>query len=132
MATGAAVGAGASVAAGAVVAVGRIEDSLETEVVGRTVGGAALDAAAGHPRGERARIVVAAFAASALRAGLAAELRRANHERAFEQAAGFQVGEQCGRASIKNRTPVAVIAHDILVAIPVGPDFLGRGVFLGV
>ena len=52
-----------------VVAVGGVFGGLEAEFVGGAVSGAALDAAAGHPGGEGAGVVVAAFARPARRAG---------------------------------------------------------------
>jgi len=71
-----------------VVALGRILRRLEAELVARAVGRASLDATAGHPHGERARVMVAALA---LRGRLATELRLAHHERRVEEAVGLQV-----------------------------------------
>lgn len=69
-----------------IVAIGRVFSCFETEVVGAAIGGATLNAAAGHPGRESSGVVVAAFAC-ALRGGLTSELAGANDERAVEQAA---------------------------------------------
>ena len=59
-------------------------DGVEAEFVGRAVGDAALDAAAGHPDGEAVGMVVAAV--GPLGAGRAAELGRPDDDRLVEQA----------------------------------------------
>ena len=76
---------------GDVAAVG---DGVVAEVVGRAVGLAALDAAAGEPDGEAVGVVVAAVLA--LGAGRPAELAAPDDQGLLEQAALLQVGEQAG------------------------------------
>ena len=68
--------------------------SMPGEFVALAVGDAALDAGAGYPLNHRAAIVIAAV--GALAEGIAAELRAPHHERIFEQATLFQIGQQCG------------------------------------
>ena len=76
---------------GDVAAVG---DGVVAEVVGRAVGLAALDSAAGEPDGEAVGVVVAAVLA--LGAGGPAELAAPDDQRLVEQAALLQVGQQTG------------------------------------
>ena len=80
-----------------VVDVDRVLDGLVAELVGRAVGRAALDAAAGQPDGEAPVVVVAAhrrLAADQLDRRRAAELAAADHQRLVEQAAPLQIGQQ--------------------------------------
>ena len=74
-------------------------DRVQADLVGRAVGHAALDAAAGHPDREAVGVVVAAVAALAHRR--AAELAAPDHQRRVEQAAPLQVlaaGPRSGRS----------------------------------
>ncbi len=64
---------------------------VDAEVIGGSVGGAGLDAAAGHPAGETLGVVVAAVAA--LGVVDAAEFPAPDDQGVFHQAALFQVGE---------------------------------------
>ena len=68
-----------------VVAVNGLLGGFEAEVVGAAIGGATLDAAAGHPGRESSGVVVAAFA-DALRGRLASKLAGADDKCAIEQA----------------------------------------------
>ena len=111
-----------------VVAVGGVLGGFESKLVGAAIGGAAPDPTTGHPRGKRAGIVIAAFA-YALRGRLAAKLSGANDEGAIEQAPRLQIRQQRSGSGIENGPPIAVIAHEILMAIPVRSHFLRRGVF---
>ncbi len=110
-----------------VVAVGGVLSDFEAEFVALAVAGAAADAAAGHPRGEGTGVVVAADAR--LRAGLASEFRGADDEGVVEHALAFQIAQECGRAGVEDGAPVAVVAGEVFVAVPVGADGLGLGVF---
>src|SRR4051812_18021653 len=99
-----------------VVAVGGILRGLIAEFIACAIASPAPCSAAGHPSGECARIVIASLAA--LRCGLSAELTCANHQRGIEQAALFEIFEERARAAIKDRPPVAMVTHQILVAVP--------------
>src|SRR5262249_36951526 len=75
-----------------VVDVGGLINGVEADLVGSTVGDAALDPTPGHPGREAPGVVVAAVAA--LAHGRAAEFAAPDHERAVEQAAALQVFQQ--------------------------------------
>jgi hypothetical protein len=80
-----------------VVHVDRVLGDVVAEVVGRAVGEARLDAAARHPAGEAARVMIAAVVGRgelALRVVRAPELAAPDDQRVVEQAALFQVGDQ--------------------------------------
>ena len=82
-----------------VVDVDGILDDVVAEVVRLADDVAALDAGAGHPEAEAARVMVAAVVVlgeRALRIDGAAELAAPDDERVVEQAALFQIGEQRG------------------------------------
>ena len=86
-----------------VVNVDGLIDDVETEIVGGAVGHAAFDAAAGHPDGEGFTVVVAAVFVAvglALRVGRAAEFAAPDDERLIEEAAWFEVLDQCGAGLI--------------------------------
>ena len=82
-----------------VVDVDRVVGDVVAEVVGLAVGDAGLDAAAGQPDGEAARVVVAAVVVGGQRAlavDRPAELAAPDDQRVVEQAALLQVGDQGG------------------------------------
>src|SRR5262249_15236345 len=67
------------------------------EVVRLAIDDARLDAAAGHPDGEAARVMIAAVVVArqlALAVDRPAELAAPDHQRIVEQAALFQVGDE--------------------------------------
>src|SRR3954463_10433372 len=66
----------------------------EAEVVGRAIGHAAADAAAGQPGREAPVVVIAAVASFGGRC--AAELAAPHYERVFEQSTAFEIGQQRG------------------------------------
>ena len=68
-------------------------DGVEAEFVGRAVGDAAFDAAAGQPGAEALGMVIAA---GAFGAGRAAEFGAADDERLVQQSALLEVLEQAG------------------------------------
>ncbi len=90
----------------------------EADGVGGAEEGAALDAAAGEPGGEAVGVVVAAGAA--LGHGHAAELAAPDDERALEQAAALQVGEQGGDGFVGFGAHGGVVRFDVVVGIPAG------------
>ena len=88
------------------------------ELVGRAVGEAGLDAAAGEPDGEAAGVVVAAGAVL-FGVGRAAELAAPPDERVFEQAAPLEVGEQAGDRLVDGQGVVGVLGQ-VRVLVPGG------------
>src|ERR1700687_2130408 len=99
-----------------VVTIGGLVHGFVGPFVAFSVGDTALDAAAGQPRGEGVRIVVAAFAA--LTARHATEFRRPNDDGAVEQAAGFQVLYQGCGCLVHACTHVAVVLGKAFVGVP--------------
>ena len=80
-------------------------DDVVGEVVGFAVDRAAFDAAAGHPHGEAAGVMVAAvvfFAEAALGVDRAAELAAPDDERVVEQAALLEILD-AGRSRVGRR-----------------------------
>ena len=82
-----------------------VVDGLVRPFVGRAVGDAALDAAAGEPGGEGERVVVAAL--GALAAGHAAELGGPDDDRVVEQAGCFKslIRAAAGRSMLVPMSP---------------------------
>src|SRR2546430_999524 len=77
----------------------RVLDSPQPNLIGRADHLAALHSAASHPDGEAIRIVIPAMAvAAAVGAAIgsrrAAEFAAPDYQRALQQSARFQVGEQ--------------------------------------
>ncbi len=100
-----------------VVDVDSVLDGLVAELVGGSVLDAALDAAAGHPGGEGVRVVVAARATLASRTCGRTRRPRSRACRS-SMPRGFQVGQQRGGRLIDGRRAGAVIAVDVVVAVP--------------
>ena len=86
------------------------------EFVGRAVGDAALDAAAGQPDREALDVMVAAVALGHRRP---AELAAPDHQRLVEHAALLQVLDQRGRALIDLRGRPLDVLLDAAVMVPV-------------
>src|SRR5687767_3443500 len=86
------------------------------DVVGRTVGQAAFDAAAGQPGRVTRAVVAAAF--GAVHAGRAAELRRPDHERVVEHSTGFEIAQQAGDGLIDAFGVLGVFGH-VAVLVPI-------------
>ncbi len=103
-----------------VVAVGWLFCGARAERVGASVGASASDSTPCHPCGERGCVVVSPFS---LRGWLASKLGGADDERAVEEAARAQIGQQGGSAGVEDGAPVAVVADEVFVAIPVGTNF---------
>ena len=90
-------------------------------VVGAAVGDAGLDAAAGHPDGEAAGVVVAAVVGrreGALRVAGAAELAAPDHERVVEQAALLEILHQRGGGLVGLAALVANAGGETAVVVP--------------
>ena len=91
------------------------------EVVGRAVDQTRLDAAAGHPHREAARMVIAAVVGRgqlALRIAGAAELAAPDHQRVVEQAALLQIGDQRGARLIGLAALPLMPRRQVVVLIP--------------
>src|SRR3954468_6703886 len=95
----------------------------EPKLVGRAVGDAALDAAAGHPYGKTERMMIAAIRSFGARR--AAEFGCPNHERFVQQAALFEIAYEPGdrlinlgaiRTMVFEQTAVGVPTASIAVA----------------
>ncbi len=108
-----------------IVAIRRVLGGLVAEVVCAAVGGAPLGAASGHPGGEGSGVVIAPLA---LRGGLAAKLGGADDECLVQHASRFQIRDERGGSVVEDGAPVAMIAHEVLVAVPVRADLFGRSV----
>src|SRR5262245_41836041 len=100
---------------GRMFAVGR----LVAELVTRAETDPAFDPAATQPVGETVRVVVASLAA--LAGWHAAELCGPEDNSVLEEADAFEVLDERGRAAGHANRERAVVAFDILVAVPVPP-----------
>ena len=85
-----------------IVRVGGIHRCLPAQFIRGTVASAALNTSAGHPCGESAGIVVAAFAVVALSDGLAAEFGGADYQRFIKQPTRLEILEQSCRAAVEH------------------------------
>src|SRR5690606_29623785 len=79
----------------------------------------------GHPGGEGACVVVAPLVRP-LSGRLTPELRGANDEGVLEHAPCFEINEQSRCAGIEDFSPVTVVPHNVLVAVPVRTYFFCR------
>ena len=93
----------------------RLLDGLHAQLVGRAVDEAPFDAAAGQPHREPQAVVIATLGPFGIRRP--AEFTAPDHQRVFQQAAGFQVLEQCGDRPIALAGMVAVFV-DVLMVVP--------------
>src|SRR5262245_8145770 len=101
----------------------------------RVGGGVSADAVAGavdRPAGHTATghgdgITIGPVVATAVLVDLwcAAELRLRHHKGRVQQAADFEVFEQCGKGPVARRYQLAVAGEEVFVAVPVG--FLSVG-----
>ncbi len=89
---------------------------VPAEFVGRAVGHAAFDAAAGEPHGETEGMMFAAI--GAFGGGRAAEFAAPDDESIFEQAAGFQIFQQAGDGLVDGRAVVRQFFAEFAVLIP--------------
>ena len=99
----------------------RVLDDVVGEVVGLAQGHARLDAAAGHPDREAARVVVAAVVRGgelALRVDRAAELAAPDDQRVVEQPALLQVLDQRGRGLVGVVALAADLVRQVAVLVP--------------
>ena len=110
------------------VAVHDLVGGLEAELVGRSIGGSRLDPATSEPSGEATPVVVPSLGVLPLGGWLAPELGGADDEGILEHAPRLKVLEQSGGTGIEDGSPVAVVAGEVLVAVPVGADLFRSGV----
>ena len=108
-----------------VVDVDLVGDGRGSELVGRAVDGAALDAAAGHDDGESLGVVIAAGVVVAVLVfgGLAAEFAAPDDEGAVEETALLEVGEEGGERAVDLAGFGGEFFVEVLVVVPaVVPD----------
>ena len=105
-----------------VVDVDGVFDHMEPHFIGRAVGDPALDAASGHPHGERLRMVVTAFAAA--EGGIVLDHRgptefpAPHNECLIEQAPLLQIPNQRRTGPVGRFTTPAHIAGHVTMRIP--------------
>src|SRR5581483_2003587 len=108
-----------------VVRVHRILYGLEPDLIGGPNHLAAFDTTAGHPHRKTVGVMVptaaitAAVPQLAIRDRRPAEVASPDHERAFEQAAGLQVGQQSGDGLVHTSRHALVILVALGVPVPV-------------
>ena len=104
-----------------VVDVDRIADDVVAVVVGFAVGDARPDAAAGHPDGEAARVMIAAVVRGgqvALAVNRATELAAPDDERVVEQPAPLQIENQGGTRLVDVARLIRDLRGQVGVLIP--------------
>ena len=93
-----------------------VDGGFPADFVGCAVAGAALDSAAGYPNAEAVWVVVAAFAFFAH--GHAAEFAAPDDQRAVEQAALLEVGQQAGDRHVGFLAAGSVVFGEAAVGVP--------------
>src|SRR5665213_4181381 len=109
------------------VDVDRILHDVVAEVVGLAIDHARLDAAAGHPDREAARVMIAAIILArqrALTVDRAAEFAAPDDERLIEQAALLQVGEQAITRSIDIAALDRQVGGEVAMLVPAAMEDL--------
>ena len=112
-----------------VVGVSGVLGGFPAEFVGGPVADASLGSSARQPSGEGPCVVVAPESPATLGGGLAPELGGADDKGFVEQAVGLEVLQQGGGSAVKDASPVAMVAGQVLVAVPVGANLAGGGIF---
>ena len=98
-----------------------IAGDVVAEVVGLAVHDAGPDAAAGHPHGEAATVVITAVIGRfefALGVDGAAKFAAPHDERVLQHAALFQVADECGAGLIHVAALQAQVAGQVVVLVP--------------
>src|SRR5258708_37246320 len=90
----------------------------EAALVGRAVDVAAAGTAARQPHAEAVMIVIAPTQSRQFRDRCAAELAAPHHERLVEQAAEFQISQECGNRPVPPGREHLVIRLDAVVVVP--------------
>src|SRR4029079_14727307 len=75
-------------------------------------------AAAGEPRRERVRIVVAPGLRRLLRDRQSSKLAAADYERRLEQSAILEIGQQCGNRLVGFLGKASAVSFDVVVTVP--------------
>ena len=104
-----------------IVGVDGVFGGVVAEVVGRSIGRAAPDAAAGHPQREGLHVVVAAVVAVgtvALVHGGAAKLATPDHQRVVEQAPLTEVAHQGRRGLVHRLGGLGDVGRQVVVMVP--------------
>src|SRR5262249_8526112 len=109
-----------------IVDVDGIGGQVVAVLVGRAVGNARFEAAAGQPDGEAARMVIAAERAGqvALPEGGAAELAAPDDERVVEQTAALEIEDERGAGLVGGHALAAQVVHDIAMRVPAAMEEL--------
>ena len=101
-----------------VVNVDDILHGAEAKLVRGAVGVAAAGAASSEPAGETIMVVIAAIEGGIFGDRCAAEFTAPQDERALEQAALAEVGEECGKRLVPFAGEFAVRAGEAVVVVP--------------
>src|SRR5207245_4200136 len=112
-----------------IVHVHRFFDNVVAEIIGLAERDAALDAAAGHPDAEAARMMVAPetrFRDFALAVGRAPELPAPDHQGLVEQAPLFEVHDQSGGGRVAPLGLCLDLLGQVAVLVPVAMDQLNE------
>src|SRR5207245_4517513 len=110
-----------------VMDVHRVLDDVIAEIVGLAVDDARLDATAGHPDREAARMVIAAvivLGKLALAVDRAAELAAPDHQRVVEQAALFEVGYEGIAGLVDVAALVGQVDGEVKMLVPAAVEDL--------
>ena len=100
----------------------RVANDVVTEVVGLAVARTAFDAAARHPGGETARVMIAAVVLlrqTALRINRASEFAAPNDQRFVEHAPLLEIFQQCVTRPVDVFALAGHTPRDIAVVVPV-------------
>src|SRR6267142_754357 len=103
-----------------VVNVDLVLDRARAEFIGCPVNCPAFNAAAREPDAERAIVMVASgvVVSVAVACDRARELATPDHQGAVEQAALFEVGEQCGGGLVNLRRALRQAVFNVLMMVP--------------
>ena len=93
-----------------------VDGGLEADLVKLAVGGASLDAGAGHEHAETVRVVVSATVA--LGNGHAAELTAPDDECGVDEAGALEVGEEGVDGAVGGAAVALMVAVEVAVGVP--------------
>ena len=113
-----------------VVNVGFVDGGVVADFIRLAVADPAFDSASGHPGGEAVRVVIAAGFGGFLGKRQASEFAPPNDEGVLKEAALFEVGEKTGDGGVGLAGELAVVAFDVIVAVPAPLVFHAAGVDL--
>src|SRR5579875_4027840 len=98
--------------------VDNILDGVVAEIIGGTVGQAALDGTTGEPHRKTFDMVVAAWSSLALEHWRAAKLTAPDHQRIVQQAALLQIRQEGIRRPISQAATDSHVACQVAVVVP--------------